>query len=691
MGLFSPDKCERCGSKEHVTSDCPHGFLASKCDRCGSKEHPTADCPHGFLAEECSRCGSRDHASEDCPHGFLASECSRCGSREHASADCPHGWLTDKCAQCGSRDHATEQCPHTSRGQRARQAARSSSRSDSEESGSDALFNCLAWAIGIAIAIAVIVWLIMNVVLPVAFMNSALLLTLAAIFVKRARPALAAGALAGGLYLLADVFGGWFADDFVRNVVKDRVWIAAFVVINAVAMGVSAWLLVRSAWDRAHEQHRSADEATRQRGFRTLIACGAAIALAVALLPALYFSLPNSLDALQQGATSEAPADAPASAPPTAAAPPSQSRVAASGEAPPSGAGTGASGPAGPPVPPSRGDTWTDPATGLVWAEADNGTVLPHGQAVSYCEALTLGGKSDWRLPGIDELESIYRPGMRDLPKITAPLKLGDCCLWSADLVKGEDGEINARYFDYWHRAGDRGLWNVEWTDLNARALCVRGEGKKAGSAPEPSRPQVAPAAASPKQAAPKPASVSPEVTTPSVAPQPARADQESAESEADAAGPAAPPEPSPAADRRPAAGARRDQRRSGDVTRDATTGLLWTKRDNGRPLVWEEAVAYCEGLDLAGFTDWRLPTLDEFAGIHVPPDQRLDTVTYLMTLGTTRIDLELSTCCLWTPDLDRKGRNQYFARGGQGGRQRIRIEKRDLPHLRAVCVRDSG
>jgi hypothetical protein len=44
-------------------------------------------------------------------------------------------------------------------------------------------------------------------------------------------------------------------------------------------------------------------------------------------------------------------------------------------------------------------------------------------------------------------------------------------------------------------------------------------------------------------------------------------------------------------------------------------TALTWT-RTPSTPLPWEEALAYCETLDLVGQSDWRLPSFREFASI---------------------------------------------------------------------------
>jgi murein DD-endopeptidase MepM/ murein hydrolase activator NlpD len=49
-----------------------------------------------------------------------------------------------------------------------------------------------------------------------------------------------------------------------------------------------------------------------------------------------------------------------------------------------------------------------------------------------------------------------------------------------------------------------------------------------------------------------------------------------------------------------------------GTVT-DMTTGLMW-KQTETKAMTWEEALAFSEDLDLAGFRDWRLPTIRELS-----------------------------------------------------------------------------
>ncbi|MDO8803920.1 MAG: DUF1566 domain-containing protein, partial [Elusimicrobiota bacterium] len=57
-------------------------------------------------------------------------------------------------------------------------------------------------------------------------------------------------------------------------------------------------------------------------------------------------------------------------------------------------------------------------------------------------------------------------------------------------------------------------------------------------------------------------------------------------------------------------------------VTIDNKTGLMWVKVwnsagcNNGETLEWEEAMAFCAGLTYAGYSDWRLPSKEDFTDI---------------------------------------------------------------------------
>lgn len=55
----------------------------------------------------------------------------------------------------------------------------------------------------------------------------------------------------------------------------------------------------------------------------------------------------------------------------------------------------------------------------------------------------------------------------------------------------------------------------------------------------------------------------------------------------------------------------------NGDGTiSDFATGLMWQKADAGRRMDWEDALAYAEGLTLAGHDDWHLPDAKQLQSI---------------------------------------------------------------------------
>jgi Protein of unknown function (DUF1566) len=53
------------------------------------------------------------------------------------------------------------------------------------------------------------------------------------------------------------------------------------------------------------------------------------------------------------------------------------------------------------------------------------------------------------------------------------------------------------------------------------------------------------------------------------------------------------------------------------DFWTDPSSGLMWTGKDSGRDVSWKGAVRYCHDLRLAGYSDWRLASLEELKGIY--------------------------------------------------------------------------
>ena len=110
-----------------------------------------------------------------------------------------------------------------------------------------------------------------------------------------------------------------------------------------------------------------------------------------------------------------------------------------------------------------------DQATGLIWQDAQ-ADVDNWESALSYCEQLTHGGHSDWRLPNINELltlvnKKLYTPASTFPGEITFP-----CSLWSS--TSYIDNEYGA--FAWVVSLGGGGIERQRKEDFNPRALCVR-------------------------------------------------------------------------------------------------------------------------------------------------------------------------------------------------------------------------
>ncbi|MEI7673608.1 MAG: DUF1566 domain-containing protein, partial [Deltaproteobacteria bacterium] len=49
----------------------------------------------------------------------------------------------------------------------------------------------------------------------------------------------------------------------------------------------------------------------------------------------------------------------------------------------------------------------------------------------------------------------------------------------------------------------------------------------------------------------------------------------------------------------------------------DTQTNLMWPAKDNGSDINWANGKSYCENYRGGGYTDWRMPTQDELAGLY--------------------------------------------------------------------------
>lgn len=65
------------------------------------------------------------------------------------------------------------------------------------------------------------------------------------------------------------------------------------------------------------------------------------------------------------------------------------------------------------------------------------------------------------------------------------------------------------------------------------------------------------------------------------------------------------------------------------DTVSDSITGLMWQRQDDDETRTWKDALAYCENLTLAGYSNWRLPDIKELRAI-------VDNTTYSPAINTT-------------------------------------------------------
>ncbi len=108
--------------------------------------------------------------------------------------------------------------------------------------------------------------------------------------------------------------------------------------------------------------------------------------------------------------------------------------------------------------------------SGLLWTPSDNGSNISQAEAELYCQGLTLGGFSDWRLPSVVELEGLYDESSTKKYKTRGSVEVGLHGVWSADL-KGSASFLGW-YFNF--NSGAKAWANRK---SGARALCVRSAG----------------------------------------------------------------------------------------------------------------------------------------------------------------------------------------------------------------------
>jgi formylglycine-generating enzyme required for sulfatase activity len=112
------------------------------------------------------------------------------------------------------------------------------------------------------------------------------------------------------------------------------------------------------------------------------------------------------------------------------------------------------------------------------------------------------------------------------------------------------------------------------------------------------------------------------------------------------------------------------------EVWSDLSTRLMWALEDNGTNINWYDAAEYCQKSSLGGYSDWRMPTIDELANIY---DKSQRDGAYYIKGG-----IHLTMCCVWSSSKSSDGAWNF----GFGNGERYSNGLYYPRDVRALCVR---
>ena len=103
---------------------------------------------------------------------------------------------------------------------------------------------------------------------------------------------------------------------------------------------------------------------------------------------------------------------------------------------------------------------WEDPDSGMAWSMESNAMIWE--DAVDYCDKLTEGGHSDWRLPSISEVRTLikacYGTMTGDRCPVTDSCLSSDCLNYNCNLCDPKSDGYYSKIDD------DRTSWNLLWS-----------------------------------------------------------------------------------------------------------------------------------------------------------------------------------------------------------------------------------
>ncbi|UMB59650.1 DUF1566 domain-containing protein [Lutibacter sp. A80] len=219
--------------------------------------------------------------------------------------------------------------------------------------------------------------------------------------------------------------------------------------------------------------------------------------------------------------------------------------------------------------------TITDNNTGLMWEQIPTTDEFTWEEAKEYCENLELGGYDDWRLPSLKELYSVA-----DFGKGWPYIDTDYFALASGEISKDEQFWSSNLYVGVTVEGGSNAAFgvNIVTGHIKAYAASMPADGGiDAGTPPDTGTPPPADGSGIPT---------------------------------------GNPLAKYVRAVRGDTYGTNNFVDNGNNTISDNNTGLMWAKDDDGVVLDWEDALAYAENSELAGYTDWRLPNVKELQGI---------------------------------------------------------------------------
>ncbi|WP_417807129.1 DUF1566 domain-containing protein [Thioclava sp.] len=256
--------------------------------------------------------------------------------------------------------------------------------------------------------------------------------------------------------------------------------------------------------------------------------------------------------------------------------------------------------------------TVSDDNTGLVWQKTPQTKRLQFAEAASYCAALELGGLSNWRVPTIKELYSLadFR-GELLKPEEGSPTPYIDTTVFDFEYPKAQMIFAGQYWSSTLYVKGpiindeNQGAFGFNFADGHIKAY---GTGLNFFTGEAAASSGLANGPANGQAPGNYVRCVSGKENTYGV-----NAFVDNAD---------------------------------GTVT-DTATGRMWQQADDGTRREWDDALAYCEALDLGGHQDWYLPNSKELQSIvdyAKTTFPAIDTTVFGITQDSETLDYWTST-----------------------------------------------